>query len=69
MEKINQILLLNILNEKVKSVTKEIKSKKEKVLSINELFIEWKEKEIQKINMYLDGNIFLEVNKQLKLFN
>ena len=58
MEKINQILLLNILNEKVKSVTKEIKSKKEKVLSINELFIEWKEKEIQKINMYLDGNIF-----------
>ena len=69
MEKINQILLLNILNEKVKSVTKEIKSKKEKVLSINELFIEWKEKEIQKINMYLEGNIFLEVNKQLKLFN
>ena len=58
MEKKNQILLLNILNEKVKSVTKEIKSKKEKVLSINELFIEWKEKEIQKINMYLDGNIF-----------
>jgi hypothetical protein len=41
MEKINQILSLNILNEKLKLVTKEIKSNKTKVLSINELFVEW----------------------------
>ena len=68
-EKTNQILSLNILNEKLKLVKKEIKSNKAKVLSINELFVEWKEKELQKINMFLQGNILLEVNKQLKLFS
>ena len=40
MEKINQILSLNILNEKLKLVTKEIKSNKAKVLSKIELFME-----------------------------
>ena len=68
-EKTNQILSLNILNEKLKLVKKEIKSNKAKVLSINELFVEWKEKELQKITMFLQGNILLEVNKQLKLFS
>ena len=68
-DKTNKILSLNILNEKLKIIKREIKSNKVKILSINDLFIEWKEKEIQKINKYLKGNIFLEVNKHLKLFN
>ena len=40
-EKINNIILKNILNEKLKLILPEIETKKFKDFSLDELFIKW----------------------------
>ena len=68
-EKINNIILKNILNEKLKLILPEIETKKFKDFSLDELFIKWKEEEKIRINKYLVGNVLIEINNQLSNYN
>jgi hypothetical protein len=68
-EKINNIILKNILNEKLKLILPEFETKKFKDFSLDELFIKWKEEEKIRINKYLVGNALIEINNQLSNYN
>ena len=68
-EKINNIILKNILNEKLKLILPEIETKKFKDFSLDELFIKWKEEEKIRINKYLVGNVLIEIKNQLSNYN